>query len=265
MEEIFKEVSGYGKKYFISNFGVLKNEDGEIYAPFMQKQTRGYAGKLSYKLTTTDGKRTSRYAHSLVADMFLDKYEVYNVNEGFFGKKYSKKVIFIDGDCKNICSSNLEFYARKPIIRRAYSKPAKDKGECIKNIIARVNLDNVEYVKKPNQAVIAFLNGDENALSVIFSRYYKSYLWRTKYTIKCFKVIRGKKRDMEVNVEDLVQMGYIEVINSLKRFMYNGGSFYKWSQAIIVNTAKKYMKKQREDMSCNRVENFNYEDAWQSL
>ncbi len=270
-DEEYRLIIGYKTPYFISEKGKLINKNGKIYKPFMQKQSFGYKGKLCYTLQKENGKRTTVYAHSLVAKHFIESYKVYN------NKKIidSKKVVFLDGDSTNILPSNMSFAGKKRtrLKIKHITIHATNKEDCIERILSSETEENKHRIKKDNRLVIDFLNGNTEAINILFKHYYKENAhFLAMYMAKSGgggKRVRGQMREHEKQVQDFMQEGLLKVIEALNRFKYSGGSFRKWSQKVIFNEFVKDQRLIKYQMKQSKFEYvdkfFDYDDAWNSL
>lgn len=89
--ELWKEIPGYEGKYYISNFGNLKNNRGMIMKPM--KCTNGYLSACLWK----NNQQKKVLIHRLVANAFLNNPFHYD------------EVNHIDENKTNNCVSNLEW------------------------------------------------------------------------------------------------------------------------------------------------------------
>ena len=72
MTEIWQDIPGYVGKYYISNLGRLKNQDGLILKPMLC--TNGYLSACLWK----NNQQKKILIHRLVAEAFLDNPKGYN-------------------------------------------------------------------------------------------------------------------------------------------------------------------------------------------
>ncbi len=107
MEEIWKEIHGYGGRYFISNHGRLKSIGG-------RKYPNGYISLgsidfIGYRITTLrrDNKKKDIRIHVLVANAFIPN------------PQNKPNVNHIDGDKGNNNACNLEWVTQKENIHHA--------------------------------------------------------------------------------------------------------------------------------------------------
>lgn len=114
MKEEWKLIDDYKFKYFVNNFGVIKNQFNKILSPVLDKD-----GYLRIRFVTNSGKRKFNFVHRLVAKVFIDHPD------------FNKMTInHIDGNKINNNLNNLEIVTRGDNNRHAYRTGLKNnKGE----------------------------------------------------------------------------------------------------------------------------------------
>lgn len=150
-------------------------EDGRLYSDLSSKflrnsNTRGYN---TYSLRV-NSKTITRYAHKLVAEMFL-------------GFEPNKEVNHIDGNKLNNSLSNLEWVSKSDNIKHAYSLGlATASTEQIKRPILQFNKDTGELVREYEtikEAALALgnINKMPNIIRACQGKQQTSYGYRWEY------------------------------------------------------------------------------------
>lgn len=112
IKEEFKEIKGYNKKYFISNFGRVFTTDyrgNKVWKEMKQRLIKGYKSVGLRIYENGVSKQTIYKIHRLVATYFIKN-------------PYNKPVVnHIDGNKQNNIVSNLEWVTTQENTRHAYN------------------------------------------------------------------------------------------------------------------------------------------------
>lgn len=234
--EKFKQVDELQEGFMISNHGRMLSSNGLIQRPKSLKKARR-AGYQAWGILKNGKKKFTSIE--------------------YYMKRYWSEVEYVNPTKIGWVSYNSRF------------NHGKTKEECIEIILSNETNEDKHRIKKDNRLVIDYLNGKEEAATILFEAYYKEWTRMANSYIRKFglKNIRGRKKEFDKEAEDFVQETFFVILDAIKRFRYSGGSFKKWSNKIIINKCAAYFQEERKKMYDlgTSVKLESYDDIWNSL
>lgn len=153
----WKDIEGYEDKYEISSTGLIRNKNRQnILKP--TKASHGYLNVTFWK----NHKRDTRLVHRLVAETFIGKVKLRDVNH-------------IDGNKLNNNLNNIEYVTRSQNIKHAYDIGLNHKGEnhgmskltsvdvCFIKHLLKIGEKNINIAKlfNVNPSLISYIKSDK--------------------------------------------------------------------------------------------------------
>ncbi|WP_438837974.1 HNH endonuclease signature motif containing protein [Streptococcus pluranimalium] len=135
---MFKEIPNYNSRYSINENGqIINNERGNIVKPMVSTSSYHYVHLVK------DKKKTTKYVHRLVGEVFLEN------------PKNSPQIDHIDGDKLNNSATNLRWVSAS---QNSLAYGSKQRAEARKRKVVAVFLDGTEIIFESRKSAAEHFN-----------------------------------------------------------------------------------------------------------